>query len=332
MSKLQLSVAVGNYDRVRPLIDGAVQIDGVDPVFMNAAAGGDLLPRLPQHGFRHLRIVDVELHGEDRRAAIAPMSGVPAFVSRAFRHNSIYVRTRPHQVAGRSQGQARRPARISAHRLRLGAHHPGGRSRREAVRHDLGARRDRGSGPAGEDHDQAAARRAHGKCAGGHDHLRTAGSAATSTPSSRRACRGSPARTIRISAGCFPIRSRPARTTSSAPASFPIMHVTGIRRSWWSSIHGCRRRCSRRFEQSKAKCLEALEDTAATKVHAAVRRGAVARGARADGATISGPTGLRPNRKVLETFLRHHHAQGLSSRLVTPEELFHPSTHESFAI
>ena len=29
MSKLQLSVAVGNYDRVRPLIDGAVQIDGV---------------------------------------------------------------------------------------------------------------------------------------------------------------------------------------------------------------------------------------------------------------------------------------------------------------
>jgi len=35
MSKLRLSVAVGHYDRVRPLMDGAVQIDGVDPVFMN---------------------------------------------------------------------------------------------------------------------------------------------------------------------------------------------------------------------------------------------------------------------------------------------------------
>jgi len=34
MSKLSLSVAVGDYDRNRPLIDGAVQIDGVDPVFM----------------------------------------------------------------------------------------------------------------------------------------------------------------------------------------------------------------------------------------------------------------------------------------------------------
>ncbi|MCM3038006.1 ABC transporter substrate-binding protein, partial [Bacillus pumilus] len=34
MSKLQLSIAVGNYDRMRPLVDGDVQIDGVDPVFM----------------------------------------------------------------------------------------------------------------------------------------------------------------------------------------------------------------------------------------------------------------------------------------------------------
>ena len=42
--------------------------------------------------------------------------------------------------------------------------------------------------------------------------------------------------------------------------------------------------------------------------------------------------GLHANRKVLETFLRHHHSQGLSSRLVTPEELFHPSTHEAFTI
>lgn len=34
MSKLQLSVAVGPYDRMRPLVDGEVQIDGVDPIFM----------------------------------------------------------------------------------------------------------------------------------------------------------------------------------------------------------------------------------------------------------------------------------------------------------
>ena len=34
MSKLRLSIAIGDYDRNRPLLDGEVQIDGVDPVFM----------------------------------------------------------------------------------------------------------------------------------------------------------------------------------------------------------------------------------------------------------------------------------------------------------
>ena len=42
--------------------------------------------------------------------------------------------------------------------------------------------------------------------------------------------------------------------------------------------------------------------------------------------------GIGANRKTLETFLRHHHSQGLSSRLVKVEELFHPGTLESFKI
>jgi 4,5-dihydroxyphthalate decarboxylase len=38
------------------------------------------------------------------------------------------------------------------------------------------------------------------------------------------------------------------------------------------------------------------------------------------------------NVKTLEAFLHHHHAQGLSSRRVVLEELFHPSTYESYSI
>ena len=41
---------------------------------------------------------------------------------------------------------------------------------------------------------------------------------------------------------------------------------------------------------------------------------------------------LQANRKTIEAFLKRHHAEGLSSRLVTVEEMFHPATHESFAI
>ena len=92
MSKLALSVAVGNYDRVRPLMDGAVQIDGVDPIFMN----------LPPEEifFRAFRSMDFDIcelsmSSFTVKAAerSCPYVGVPAFVSRAFRHNSIYVRT-----------------------------------------------------------------------------------------------------------------------------------------------------------------------------------------------------------------------------------------------
>ena len=44
------------------------------------------------------------------------------------------------------------------------------------------------------------------------------------------------------------------------------------------------------------------------------------------------PYGLEPNRLVLETFLDHHHRQGLSARRLAPEELFHFSVAESFRI
>src|SRR5207244_11767949 len=91
MSKLKLSVAIGNYDRARPLFDGAVQIDGVDPVFM----------QLPPEEifFRAFRTVDFDIcelsmSSFTVKTALGecPYVGLPAFVSRAFRPNSVYVR------------------------------------------------------------------------------------------------------------------------------------------------------------------------------------------------------------------------------------------------
>jgi 4,5-dihydroxyphthalate decarboxylase len=38
--------------------------------------------------------------------------------------------------------------------------------------------------------------------------------------------------------------------------------------------------------------------------------------------------GLEPNRHVLTRFLRQHYAEGLSTRLLTPDELFHPASLE----
>ena len=44
------------------------------------------------------------------------------------------------------------------------------------------------------------------------------------------------------------------------------------------------------------------------------------------------PYGLEKNRKTLATFLRYSHEQGLSKRLLEPEELFASETFESFRI
>jgi 4,5-dihydroxyphthalate decarboxylase len=112
---------------------------------------------------------------------------------------------------------------------------------------------------------------------------------------------------------------------------FPIMHVVGIRRELVEKHPWLPAAVFKAFSQSKAKCLEALEDTSATKVTLPFVEDQLNAARELMGHDFWS-YGLGPNRKVLERFLSFHHADGLSSRLVTPEELFHPSTHESFAI
>src|SRR5579871_2283856 len=107
MAKLTLSVAVGDYDRTRALLDGSVQIDGVDPVYMM------LVPE--EIFFRAFRaaefdICELSLSSYTVKTAQGncPYIAVPAFVSRAFRHTAIYVRTdrvkTPQDLKGRKVG------------------------------------------------------------------------------------------------------------------------------------------------------------------------------------------------------------------------------------
>jgi 4,5-dihydroxyphthalate decarboxylase len=107
MSLLNLSIAIGDYDRNRPLLDGAVKIDGVDPVFMK------LVPE--EIFFRAFRstdfdICELSLSSFTLKTALGqcPYVGVPAFVSRCFRHTSIFVRTdrisKPQDLKGRKVG------------------------------------------------------------------------------------------------------------------------------------------------------------------------------------------------------------------------------------
>jgi 4,5-dihydroxyphthalate decarboxylase len=92
MTKLQFSFAIGNYDRTRALIDSAVTIDGVDPVYMT------LVPE--EIFFRAFRAAEFDIcelslssYTIQTARGESPYIAIPAFVSRAFRHTAIYVRT-----------------------------------------------------------------------------------------------------------------------------------------------------------------------------------------------------------------------------------------------
>src|SRR5262249_24391798 len=107
MAKLNLSIAVGDYDRPRPLIDGSVQIDGVDPAFLTLSPQGIFFRPFRNTDFD---VCELSLSSSTVKTAQGnfPYVGVPTFVSRMFRHTSIYVRTdritKPEDLKGKKVG------------------------------------------------------------------------------------------------------------------------------------------------------------------------------------------------------------------------------------
>ena len=66
MTKLQLSFAIGNYDRTRALIGSAVTIDGVDPVYMTLVPEEIFFRAFRAAEIRYLRALTIELYDSDR--------------------------------------------------------------------------------------------------------------------------------------------------------------------------------------------------------------------------------------------------------------------------
>jgi 4,5-dihydroxyphthalate decarboxylase len=315
-------------------MDGAVQIDGVDPVFMN----------LPPEEifFRAFRSMDFdicELSMSSFTVKTAerncPYVGVPAFVSRAFRHNSIYVR----------KDRIKSPADLKGKRVGLPEYQLTACVWARIILQD-----DHGVKPSdmiwvrgGIEH-AGRPEKITIKLPGGV-HMEDAPAGTTISglleqgdidgfiaPRVPKLASQSLAGKNNPNIGMLfadPIAS--GRDYFKRTGIFPIMHVVGIRRELVEKHPWLPAAVFKAFSQSKAKCLEALEDTAATKVTLPFVEDQLNAARELMGHDFWS-YGLAPNRKVLERFLSFHHADGLSSRLVTPEELFHPSTHESFAI
>ena len=107
MANLRLSLSSGDYDRTRPLIEGAVQAPGLDLTVIP-------LPSAERHRrfVRRLEFDACELQVAQYlglRSRGAPLMAIPVFPHRRFNHSSVMVRTaagieRPEDLAGRRVG------------------------------------------------------------------------------------------------------------------------------------------------------------------------------------------------------------------------------------
>ena len=106
---------------------------------------------------------------------------------------------------------------------------------------------------------------------------------------------------------------------------FPIMHTIIIKRALYEKDPWIAVNLYKAFSEAKGIAMKRYAETAALYttlpwVHDEIER---------TKAVLSDdwwPYGMKKNRHVLETFLRYHHEQGLSQRLMTIEELFAPET------
>ncbi len=108
MSKLRISFACCPYDRLNPILTGRVQIEGCDCNFFPLKPE-ELFPRLYSTQDFDVTEISASSHILTTLRGDADYIGIPAFVSRLFRHGDIYVRTdrgieRPEDLRGKIVG------------------------------------------------------------------------------------------------------------------------------------------------------------------------------------------------------------------------------------
>lgn len=329
MSKLQLSIAMGDYDRTRALLDARVRIDGVDPVYMT------LYPE--EMFFRAMRSQDFDIselsfssYAVKTANGDCPYVAVPVFLSRAFRHTSIYVRKdrikTPQDLKGKRVGlpEYQLSANVWArallqddygvhpedvHWVRGGIETPG-RPEKVALRLPPGVRLD--AAPADTTISEMLAR---GEIDG----------FMAPRPPSAHVLRDPKVGWL------FDDPTAVAKDYYRRTKVFPIMHVVGIRKSLAEAHPWLPAAVFKAFSQAKTAALEALSDTSATKVTLPFVEEQLKAAREAMGEDYWS-YGVAPNRATIETFLRHHYAQGLSARRLSVDEIFHPATYESYVI
>ena len=330
MSKLRMTLGCWNYDRTRALMDGSVQPDGIDLNYLNMPVEETFFRMLRQREFdcaeMSLSSYAVSLHKPDR-----PFVAIPIYPSRFFRHSCIYVNAEagiqePKDLIGKRIGnpeyQMTAPVWIrgilsdhygvpvdSVSYFTGGEEEPG---RSEKIKLEL---------PANLRVEPIGATQTLSQMllSGEIDALYTA-----RMPSSFRTGGG---RVKRLFENYVDVE----RAYFRSSGIFPIMHVVAIRRDVYEANRWVAQSLYKAFVEAQRRTYADLQDTAALKAMLPWLTAHV-EDARQEMGDDFWPYGLDRNRQTLATFLRYHHEQGLSKRLLSADELFAPETLEAFKI
>jgi 4,5-dihydroxyphthalate decarboxylase len=325
-----MTLGCWNYDRTRALADGRVQPDGIDLNYLNMPVEETFFRML-----RHREFEAAEMSLSSYSVSLSrpqqPFVAIPIFPSRFFRHSCIYVNAdagirEAKDLIGKRIGnpeyQMTAPVWIrgilsdhygvpvdSVTYYTGGEEEPG---RSEKIKLDLPPNiRVEPIGPT-----QTLSQML---LDGEIDALYTA-----RTPSSFRTGGG---RVKRLFENYVDVERQYYRDTGI----FPIMHTVAIRRDLYEANRWVAQSLYKAFVQAQRHCYEDLQESAALKTMLPWLTAHVEEAQREMGDDFW-PYGLEPNRKALSTFLRYHFEQGLSKRLLTPDELFVPESLESFKI
>lgn len=311
MATLRLTLACTLSDRTRPILDGRVRVPGVEFI---------ALPGEPEDIFRRalrdraFEVTELSMGSHITTTARGDSAyvGVPVFLSRAFRHGAIWIRTdrgiaRPEDLAGRSIAlpEYQQTAALWVRGILREQH---GLDTR-AIRWRIGAERIAIAlpegfdvAPLGGDPEQA---------------LREGAVDALITPRP-------PAPHPRV-ARLFPDHPAAERAWFAQTGFFPIMHCLALRRDVAEAHPWLPVELFRAFAAARRLSLEELRLSNVLRVSLPWIAAAMEEQERAMGGDVW-PYGFARNRAEIAAMIRFARADGLAPREIAPEDLFHPST------
>jgi 4,5-dihydroxyphthalate decarboxylase len=330
MSKLRLTLACWNYDRTRALQEGRVPVDGVELTYLNLPVEETFFRMLRHREFDvaelSLSSYALSLFREDY-----PFIAIPVFPSRYFRHSCVYVHAdsgirEPKDLIGKRIGnpeyQMTAPVWIrgilsdeygvpvTSVTYLSGGEEQFGRTekiplslppeiRLEAIPSDKTLSRMLETGEI--------------------DALYTARAPSTFFNGSGKVRR------------LFEDYQTVEREYYRKTKIFPPMHIIAIRRDVYERNRWVAQSLLKAFVAAQKEVYGELRETGALMHMLPWLTSHVEETEKLMGRDFW-PYGYEPNIHALSTFLRYHHEQGLSKRLLTPKEIFAPESLEAFRI